>query len=193
MGAHAELLGDVVFDGWALEIFLDLDTVEAVISSASFPSVDGVAAALITFNDEFELEPLAGYFCYLGVGKLREPIVSFRPLHLDSTFSIILIRVPLAQHGAGTDEPNILSEIRLIVTADPHLGKLDELLVMHLGRRRNRADPLKFICFERIIVRQIHLALILTLRRKKLDLASDSLRRDLLSRDDFVRLGDQSR
>ena len=60
MGAHAKLLGDVVFDVGAFEVFLNLDTVEAVISTACFPSVDAVAAALIEFYDEFELEPLAG-------------------------------------------------------------------------------------------------------------------------------------
>ena len=59
--------------------------------------------------------------------------MSFRPIHLESTFAIILIRVLLAQQGARTDEPDILSEISLIVTADSHLRELDQLLVMDLS------------------------------------------------------------
>ena len=132
--------GDVIFDMRALEVFYNLDTVEAVIYVASFPSSDIVAAAIIDFNDEFELESLVGYFLYRGVWNLSKPIMSFRPIHLDSSFAIFLIRVPITQQGWRTYEPNILSEISLIVTADSQLRKLDKVLAIDLSRCWNRAD-----------------------------------------------------
>ena len=96
----------------------------AIVVAAAFPTHHAVVPAIVmrSLDNEFKLDSTE--FAHHLIVKLSVPDVSLMPLSLEPTSAVVVFRIPIAKLVVATDQPQLLSEIGLIL--DTNLDLLEK-------------------------------------------------------------------
>ena len=84
------------------------------------------------FHHKLELDSPS--LCQVRVVDSRFPEVAIGPLGLDPSFTVVLLRIPVAKEFCGANQPQVLSIARLVVHTNQDLLELNLILaIRHLA------------------------------------------------------------